>query len=441
MSGETDNQPLAAQLVAEEPDENETILEIEYGGGTKTLAVTRKAKKSMAASVDASANQPTLFFRWRYVGQAIADILKRTLVDFSFAEQPNNIDWDAVLPGHKDAYPKAATPDEDTFGIVQTVHILVKKEKDADARAIGLPKSGVQSYITYKQKWKSWRDVCYLFHAMNKEMAPETILDLIQGLLKLCASKEAIDEVICCEVKRYKERLKREARKRAAAEVIDTALDKLVRDEERADRAVEIAMEFHGQALEKRREFQVKEYEGSRTQRKTARAAALKAVEEEETIAFEDLEKAQQEQQVLSERKRELEQQKQQASLPLPAEPRPTRRKKAKRTNIALLNEKPTPREKVNQEGDGWKPPMKVGSRAKYDDPGNKWRAESETKVQLLVSLAHHLQTEGKIQQPMTFIQVMEFIGADQRERDDEAFDFSAKVFAYIVALTLGQYM
>ena len=64
MSGETDNQPLAAQLVAEEPDENETILEIEYGGGTKTLAVTRKAKKSMAASVDASANQPTLFFRW-----------------------------------------------------------------------------------------------------------------------------------------------------------------------------------------------------------------------------------------------------------------------------------------------------------------------------------------------------------------------------------------
>ena len=45
MSGETDNQPLAAQLVAEEPDENETILEIEYGGGTKTLAVTRKGKE------------------------------------------------------------------------------------------------------------------------------------------------------------------------------------------------------------------------------------------------------------------------------------------------------------------------------------------------------------------------------------------------------------
>ena len=295
MGDETVEDPLPFEQLVDKPDESETIINIAYDGGQKTLALTRKAKQSMCASLDASSNQPTAFFRWRYVGQAVSDILGIDFLEFCFSYLPEDINWDTIVPGQKDTYPKAQTPSEDTFKIVRTVHLLVQEEKDEEAKANGLPKSGVQSYITYKQKWKYWRDLCVLFLAMNQGMAHQTILDLMTGLLKLCNSMDALDDVVKVEVKKFKDKLKRQERKRAAKVAIEAQLSEAKQKEEEVEQSVQEAVSQHEKVIEKRRQLENMDYSGKRKQRQAARASALKSIQEEATDAAETLQEAEEE--------------------------------------------------------------------------------------------------------------------------------------------------
>ena len=281
MGDETVEDLLPLEQLVDKPDESETIINIAYDGGQKTLALTRKAKQSMCASLDASSNQPTAFFRWRYVGQAVSDILGIDFLEFCFSYLPEDINWDTIVPGQKDTYPKAQTPSEDTFKIVRTVHLLVQEEKDEEAKANGLPKSGVQSYITYKQKWKYWRDLCVLFLAMNQGMAHQTILDLMTGLLKLCNSMDALDDVVKVEVKKFKDKLKRQERKRAAKVAIEAQLSEAKQKEEEVEQSVQEAVSQHEKVIEKRRQLENMDYSGKRKQCQAARASALKSIQED----------------------------------------------------------------------------------------------------------------------------------------------------------------
>ena len=78
----------------------------------------------------------------------------------------------------------------------------------------------------------------------------------------------------------------------------------------------------------------------------------------------------------------------------------------------------------------------KEGRTVAYADAGAHWVTSSTHKLELLASLAHHLNSESLLDQPFTFLAVMEYIGADQCNQE---LDFNARVFIYIVALVLHE--
>ena len=272
-----------AQRVGDEPDPNEHVIEIQYGDGR--LLVTRKAKQSMSMAVDASSNQPTLFFKSLYVIHAVCDILGLDMLQYSFPQtmgEINNFNWNAAKPDDKSTYPTGIQPSDEEFEKVRSVHKLVKGEKDEEARSCGRPKSGVQSYITVKQKWKLWRDICALYRMMNPALARHVLLDLITAELKLCKSMQELERALEVAVKQHIERLKRQARKRRAQTDINIQLAEATRKEQEAKKSVEEAEAERTRLVQEKQQVETQALANGRTrlQREAAKRAAVKDVEE-----------------------------------------------------------------------------------------------------------------------------------------------------------------
>jgi hypothetical protein len=124
-----------------------------------------------------------------------------------------------------------------------------------------------------------------------------------------------------------------------------------------------------------------------------------------------------------------LEQEKVAASQP-PVGPT---KKKAKRTDAALLDTA-TPCEKCEFEGNTWKLPMHVENNhlVVYSEPRNAWREFSIKKLWLIFLMGHVMAKNELLEHPVTFTAVMEFIGADAI-----SMTFQECVFAHLIALIL----
>ena len=116
------------------------------------------------------------------------------------------------------------------------------------------------------------------------------------------------------------------------------------------------------------------------------------------------------------------------------------KKKKAKRKDLSLLDDEPSPCHLVSIKGDAWKPPMRVGGRGqtRYDKPGSRWEEASKNKVRLLNTLTGYLRNEGVLDELISFQGVMEFIGADCR---GEELDFNERVYIHLVALIIEQWL
>ena len=431
----TGEQPMLEELV-EKPDSNELVLRVKLGD--KTLNISRKAKESMSSALDASRNQPTPYFKYRYVGMSVADCLGLSLVDMFFPEtaaEIEAIDWNKVVPGDASTYPKAADPSPETFKLVRTVHEAVKAEKDAQAIANGQPKSDIQNYITYKQKWKIWRDLCTLFKAMNPSMTNETVLDLMAVELKCKKTWEILLERLHELVKKHINKLVRETRKKAEQADIDRQLAEAAQREEQVKKDKEMAEQAQEEALEEKRKAATDpDVPGarSRSQRKAARDARIRDANDRiEEVSKEVVDLSKEEDNLkrkinsLKSKKREINQR--------PEAEQPRTKKTKKRNDTTLLALEPTPRQKAERD-DAYKPPTKVSS-TQYDPPGKKWAEEKVNTWNLLKSLSGYLTEDGLIEPPLSFHMVMEFIGPANNGK----LSFNERVFVYVVALTLHQ--
>ena len=109
--------------------------------------------------------------------------------------------------------------------------------------------------------------------------------------------------------------------------------------------------------------------------------------------------------------------------------------KRFKRNNPDLLALELTPRSKYMLEGDSWKPPMRVEGNGPvaYAQPGEDWKKQQLAKAHLLLACQRMLTSEHLLQ-PMSFVKVMEILGADDPEHN---YDFDTRVFVYLCALVL----
>jgi hypothetical protein len=156
---------------------DEVVMIVKYG--SETLDVTRRAKNSMKTAIKVNANQPTIYLRCHHsVKAVVVEILGYNMLQYTMPQTATNIaafNWSNVIPGQKETYLKGESPTPDKFAKVQGVHSQVKKEKGEEARAMHMPKSGVQSYTTYKQRWQFWRDIFALYRHMNPTMPLQTV--------------------------------------------------------------------------------------------------------------------------------------------------------------------------------------------------------------------------------------------------------------------------
>ena len=126
----------------------------------------------------------------QYVIHCAALILEVELLEHTFPqtkEELDAFDWSEVIVGRVDTYPKGTPPSSAEYEKVRTIHKLVKDEKD-QAAAKKKFKSGAQSYTTFRQRWREWRQIQAIFRYMNKDASLQTVLDTATVSLKQCTS-------------------------------------------------------------------------------------------------------------------------------------------------------------------------------------------------------------------------------------------------------------
>ena len=412
------------------------VIEVQYG--FQKFQVTQKAKASMVLAVDATSNQPTPFYKCLFTIQAAADILEVNLMEYSAPQQPDELssfDWDSVVAEKKDTFPKATNPDDEDYEKVRTVHALVKKEKDAESRARGYPKSTVQAYVTMKQRWKQWRDIVAVYRHMNPNMALQTLLDLMTFELKLCPTGGELEKKIGLSVKKHLAKLAREKSKRRKQAQLDAQLAEVQKKEEEAKRGIEEVEVARQAVAQEIKDAEAKAMTGRGTRR--SRAAKVASATSDATKRQEELDRELEEAKAaslaLEEEKKRLEEAKNKAVAPqTPAEPK---KKKAKRHDTTLLDLDLSPRKKFQVEGDTWKPPTRSpgNGAVKYNEPGGAWKDENERSVRLLLQLVQHLSNAGALEMAISFRSVMEFVDGDK-------YKFADRCFIHLVALELNQY-
>lgn len=422
------------------PDLTQPVMQVDVG--PEVFQVTLQAKQSMCNAIDATANRPTVFFKCKFTIASVAEILGVDWLEYSMPqtrEELLNFDWNGVEPGRKETYPPLIQPADKEFERIRTVYQAVKEEKDAAARAIGQPKSGVQSYITFKQRWRQWRSIMAVYRWTEPTMDLATVEAKAMGRLKLCKSEDKMEEEIANDVKAHIAKLKRERAKQHDSEDIQKKLDAVQAEQEAAAEQERQAAVERERVEEEKRAIRDQQFEGSRQQAKESREAAMAAKEKEIQLAKKtqvDAAKAAQDklkqQEALSKQK---EKNKERDAIDLNPAPK---KKRSKKNDVSLLDGESTPRARAAARGDEWMPPSKTntGHLIVYDPPGDKWKKEKTTDLLLLSALRNTLKAEGLLGQPMTFSTLMEFIDADDEDLDLE---FEDKVFIYLVALILHQ--
>ncbi|CAB9523075.1 hypothetical protein SEMRO_1373_G267280.1 [Seminavis robusta] len=160
----------STQPLVEAPDPSRRVMKVT--SGNQTFFVTQKAKDSMMEALESNSNKPTMFFRAKDTIRAVADTLEVDMLEYSMpqtSEQLQAFNWDLVTPGEWGTYPQGIDPIQDDFDKVRAVHQASKADKDAKARSQGQASSNVQSYCTYCQRWRLWRNMMAVFRAMNQQ--------------------------------------------------------------------------------------------------------------------------------------------------------------------------------------------------------------------------------------------------------------------------------
>ncbi len=435
--------PGRATSLVQDPAEDAQVFRIDYEGGKASFFVTQKAKKSMACSMDAMANQPTIFFKLDFIMQAVADAVEEDKIEISFPQTPEKLqefDWNDVIIGRPETYFKQKKPEQDVFDKVHAIHTAVKAEKDEEAREMGLPKSGVQAWSTYYQRWREWRNLCAVYRSLYPNETKEMVYNRIKGQCKMMSSLDKIyTEVVSIEIKKHLDRMKREDRKRRAAEKIEAELEKTEEDKEKADAKIVEAKAKHASLKQDLKNLKKAKYAGSKAAKAKARKedqlAKSKEIKEAKAAAAKASRVAKEKEKHANTLKRQAQEVEVAA-----AQEEPVKKPKLKRNDISMLNMDPIPSKRVELDGDNWKPPMRNKDKkgpVAFRKPGNKWAAESTKQILLLFAMARALTADGATQQPMTFQTFVEFVAPNCPYK----FDFNGRVFIYLVALILNQKM
>ena len=438
-SDSDDDVTATATILLEPPDPDEGAIEIKYGD--ESFTVTRKAKQSMTFAVEANSNPPTVLYRCLHAIQAVVAILGADILEYSMPQTQGELDafdWNEVIPGRKETYPPSIDPLDSDFAKVKSVYTIVKDEKDTEARSKGLPKSGAQSYMTYKQRWRQWREICAVYRAMNPTMELQTVYDLIMGRLKLLKSLDAIFEAITEDLRKHVNKLKRAAKKTSEDKAF---IEKMKKAKEEAEEAKEEAKEAaeREKAIQDQRTalLNAESIPGATTrdQTRSKRKFELKKVDKEQTAAQKVAAVAKAAAQESQKQVVELAKKHREAEEDATAATAEDTKRKLKRNDTARLDLELTPRQKCNMEGDGWKPPTRIDTqRIAYEEPGDDWKRDNTEKIHLLLACERALTSEEMLQ-PMTFLKVMEFMGAD----DGRNYDFNTRIFIFLCALILHE--
>jgi len=426
---------MSAESLVDRPDPSRNALKIVSGHDGDITFVSQAAKDAMTTSVEHLANQPTIFFKCKYVIMAVCAILGHDFLQYSLPQSTEELeafDWLEVVVGEMSTYPPPVEPSNEDYKTVKTVHEAVKAEKDEVARLAGMLKSGVQSYITYKQKWRLWRVIMAVFHAQY----PKESLDLIEAraraCLKMCKSEAELKIKLHEEVRKHIAKVKRDLKKVAQKEALEKQLEATKTAEAEAAESAKQAAEKAKALAEEQARINSQNFAGTRQQQKNLRKQALDKAKADKAKAEAERQEFLQKQ---HERKREQEElRKRQLEAEKEDEASEQPKKVSKKNDIARL-EDITPRGKFDKMGEAWLPPHKVDRNVMHK-PGSKWKAESCRKLALLSVLRTFMRNQGLLTEPMAFNTVMEFIGADS---GDHELEFNGKVFIYLVALVLNQ--
>ena len=442
MSDGEETDPGRATSLVQDPSDDDQVIRIDYDGGKQSFFVTQKAKKSMSCSMDAMANQPTIFYKMDFIMQAVADAIDEDKIEISFPqtlETLQEFDWNDVIIGRKDTYFKQTQPEAEAFAKVRAVHAAVKAEKDAEARAMGLPKSGVQAWSTYYQRWREWRELCAVYRSLYPNETKEMVYDRIKGQCKGLSSLDKIyTGVVSLEVKRHLDRLKREDRKRRAVEKVEAELEKTEEDQGKAAAKIQEAKARQATLQQEMKNIKTAKYQGNKQSKAKAKKEDQKAKSQEIKDAKAAAAKASK---LAKEKEKKVNTLKRQAQETEEAATKePLKKPKFKRNDISMLDMDPVPSKRVELDGDGWKPPMRNKDKkgpVAYHKPGTKWAAESKEKLNLLFAMARAATADGVMQPSMTFQTFIAFVTPNC----SYTFDFNGRVFIYLVALILNQKM
>jgi len=413
--------------------------------GAETFVITQKAKQSMAYSVDAMANQPTIFYKMDFIIQAVADTLNIDKLTLSFPhtkEELEAVDWDDVIPGYPDTYLKGADPPKSQWRRVKACHTVVKEERDASARVAGLPKSGVQAWSTYTQRWREWRHLCAAYQSMYPDETLQMVYDRIKGETKMMTSLDKIySQAVSVAMKKHIDKLKRGDRKRQEAEAVMEATEKSKQDKEKAE--AEAAKQAAEEERLQQQKLTIKSTVFSKN-RKQNTAQKKQALEQQKCDAIKAAKKrkeAAEEAKALAKELKALQKQKEEIDELETEDETEIKKPKFKRNDISMLDLDVIPSKKVELDGVAWKPPMRTQGGKKgtvaYDPPGGSWKEDSSRKLYLLFAMSRELKAQGLIPPPMTFATLMEFIEG----RCGYTLEFSGRVFIYLIALILNQKM
>lgn len=405
-------------------------------GKDQSFFVTRAAEDAMIAAVNALSAQPTQFFRAKYSVTAVCKILDTDFLQYSIPQTPETrraFNWDAVICGVAKTYPQPIVPTKEEFFKVMAVHMKVKEDKDAQARAYGMPKSTCPASSTFQQRWKLWRAVMIVYATMEPDMPLKTIVDLAQGKLKLCKSLDKLWAQVADDIKVHQEKRKRALQKQARATKLQAEIDA-------ANKALE--EEAAAAAAAKARKVELTSTNNTTgtpaKPRSTRNSTKVKAGLDTTISEVDEVIKAST--QAINDnkaRKKTLEKEKRQVENEPVVAPPP--KKRTKKNDVIQLVKTSTPREKAAEHGDTWKPPAYNSEKGKaitYSDPGESWKTENVRKWRLLKELRNHLKTAGLCKQPMSFLVLLDFVGGG---KDAVNLEFNDRVWLYLCALVLAQ--
>ena len=419
-------------------DPKEIVMNIKIGDQT-IVAVSRATKQSVEAAIDASSNRPTNFFRSKHAAISAANILGVDWLEWTFPYPEamiDSFDWSTVILADKDTYPPRYQPTDREFEIIRTVYKQIESEKHKEAVKLGMPKSGVQAYNTFKHRLRDWFYFTSVYRFGEPTLPLVSVEEKVRGQIKLCKSSTAIDEVIQVQVKFEINKAKRLA----------SSNQLLRRQSEEADEALKQAAQEKAAAVAERERIQEErqaienaEYLGTRQARNKAREDALVAKQAE----IEAADKAQKEAAENERAKRQAQLALQEKAKRLKNNPGsdfecPGRFRKPARRDLSQLDETETPRSKAESLGVDWNPPSllaNAGNRIHYEAPGPEWARESIKKFRLLGRLRDLLTTEGVLFPPMTIHRLMEALDID----NVADVEFEGRVFLYLMALVLNE--